>query len=124
MSRFILIVQSRSTGRLLLSRKDEVWHFTSSNPKNPEIAELFLALNECHKLTGISYYEDTGNAWSLEFLSTHPHTLFHVWIDDEPIAADSAAWFYLFDFPEDLHESVYEVLKKDEVIRKTYSLEA
>ena len=125
MSRVILIAQSRTTGRFLLVHKDDGWHFASSNPKDPELAELHVALNDCKDLTGVSRFDNvTEDSWALDFLLDNPHTIFHVWMDNEPAASPNVQWFHLFDFPEDIHESVHEVLKKDAVIRKTYSLEA
>lgn len=94
-----LILQSHTTGRILLRKTKDVWGFAVQTTWDPDVGMLFKSLRKANATMGLAYDNDE---FCVEYIGEyHGQVFFHLIVDGEPLAAgEDAEWHALFDFPE------------------------
>lgn len=103
----VMVVQSRTTGRFLLKKVDDVWTFPSVIELDPSKSIVYMAMDDCGDALGQNVEENT---WVLDYVPDGFHQLFHVWVSDEPLGNGELEWCSLFMFPETTSEMVCRVM--------------
>lgn len=106
MTKVILVLQSKTTGRFLISNHEGLWNWTSVRNNNPLEAVMFNALDDVNNL--IQDGLDNDNL-SLEILGGTPDLLIHAWVEGEPRPKPTAEWVSAFMFPDNCHKDIDKV---------------
>lgn len=115
-----MVVQSSTTGRLLLKQRNNVWGFAAENPWNNDEPMLFNGLEEIRSMLGLN---EEFDGLVVDFVgSIGGIQMFHCVMDSEPASMDASAdWFLLFDFPENFDSQNDRVFDHGMFIEKIIS---
>lgn len=115
-----MVVQSSTTGRLLLKQRNNVWGFTAENPWDDSEPMLFNGLEEIRSILGLN---EEFDGLVVDFVgSIAGIQMFHCVMDSEPPVLDTNSdWFSLFNFPENFDPQNVRVFDHGLFIEKIIS---
>jgi hypothetical protein len=115
----IMILQSSSTGRILLKKRKETWGFTSDKIWNEDTADVFNGINEVKTVAQFTESDEL----TLDYLGCIGQmNVWHCVCDTETsLLSDNVGWFPLFNFPDNFDEMSDRLFEDELFIRKLIS---
>lgn len=95
----VMVVQSSTTGKILLRLRNNAWGFASENRWDNDQPMLFNGLVEIRDILGLN---EEFDGLVVDFVGTIAGIqIFHCVMESEPMPLDvNVDWFSLFNFPE------------------------
>jgi hypothetical protein len=115
----IMLLQSSSTGKILLKKRGNVWGFTADIQWGKDQSDVFNGISEIKELIGL----DDEDNMVLDYLGNIAKIgVWHCVYDGEPRPkSTNASWFSLFNFPENFDPIADRLFENDFFVSKIIS---